>query len=247
MRSPRIATIACALGVVITAAACGGETAVVTVTTDRLPGTAGTATDSAAPTTPAAPTTIDGPTTLAVPDPPGSDLSLAERLPPAEAMPGTTTGSVTDLPTAESLTEALYAAGDPARVPAARNLEAAGFAGAVLRDDTGTDAQDGVALFRTYVVELGGPGQAGTEVVRSIQEVVRTAQLETDAVPVPGIPGATGISAEGSSAGQDLAVLFIAFPVDQYVYGLQVVARDRSGIDASRVLRIAQAQYTAAR
>jgi hypothetical protein len=238
MRKARTAAIAATLAIGLAAAGCGDETAVVTVTTDQLPDTVPGATNGV--------TTLEAPTTGAPPEQgepqAGPELSLEERLPPSDALAGTRTGSVTTLPTASSLTEALYAAGDPARIPAARELDEAGFAGAVLRDDTGTDPQDGVALFRSYVMELGGGDQARAEVIRSVLEVSETSQVRTESFPIDGIPGASGLTAEGSAGGQDLAVVFIAFPVDRYVYGLQVIARDRAGIDREGVVEIARQQ-----
>lgn len=236
MRTRRIITIACAAGIALAAAGCGGETTVETVTTDQAPDTA-----TAATTTDAAPTTLDDPGTTEAPDAGGSDAEA--RLPAPGVLDGTNPGSVVDMPDAEDMTTALYAEGDPARIPAAEALDDAGYAGGALRDDTGTDPQEGVALFRTYVMELGDAEAAEAEVVRSVQEVLATTQLDTTSFPVPDIPGASGVSAQGSQGGVDLAVMFIAFPADGHVYGFQVVAQDRDAIDADRVLEIAQEQY----
>jgi hypothetical protein len=238
MRARRFTALALTLGIAAGgAAACGGDESVVTVTTDQLPTTAPAtstgATTLASPTT--APTTSDAP-----------DLTLAQRLPPEDAMSGTNPGTPRNMPAASDLTATLYSPGDPAQTPAAEGLDEAGYAGGILRDDTGTDPANDIALFRSYVMELGGDTQAQDEVVRSVQEVLGTTALDTNSFPVPGIPGASGVSAQGTQGGQTLAVVFIAFPVGPYVYGLQAVATSREGIDATRMLSIAQDQYAQA-
>jgi hypothetical protein len=240
MRARRFTAVVLALGIAAGAAACGGDESVVTVTTDELP-TAAATTTSATPTTLAAPTTAPEPTTESAPD-----LTLAQRLPPEDAMPGTNPGTARNMPAASDLTATLYSPGDPAQTPAAEALDASGYAGGILRDDTGTDPRNDIALFRSYVMELGGDEQAQVEVVRSVKEVQDTAVLDTNSFPVPGIPGASGVSAQGSQGGQTLAVVFIAFPAGPYVYGLQAVATSPDAIDADRMLSIAQDQYAQA-
>jgi hypothetical protein len=242
MKARRFTAVVLALGIAAGAAACGGDESVVTVTTDQLPTTAAATTDTTTtPTTLAAPTTAAEPTTEAAPD-----LTLAQRLPPEDAMPGTNPGTPRNMPEASDLTATLYSPGDPAQTPAAEALEASGYAGGILRDDTGTDPRNDIALFRSYVMELGGETEAQTEVVRSVKEVLDTTALDTNSFPVPGIPGASGVSAQGSQGGQSLSVVFIAFPAGPYVYGLQAVATSPEGIDADRMLSIAQDQYAEA-
>lgn len=236
MRARRITTVVCAAGLLAVGAACGGETSVVTVTTDEVPGTTTEATTDEATTAEA---TTDELTVT-------SDIDLEDRLPAAGALEGTRGGTTMDLDEAEDMTEALYAQGDPARIPAAEQLERSGYAGGVLRDDTGTDPQSGVALFRTYVMELGDAAAAEEETDRSVDEVLATTQLDTDEFDVSSIPGARGVIATGEQGGVNLAVFFVAFPVDRFLYGYQVVARSENGIDTDRVVEIAEEQYAAA-
>lgn len=240
MKARRFTAIALTLGIAAGAAACGGDESVVTVTTDQLPTTAA-ATTSTTATTLATPTTAPEPTTEAT-----QDLTLAQRLPPEDAMPGTNPGTPRNMPAASDLTSTLYSPGDPAATPAAEALDAAGYAGGILRDDTGSDPSSGIALFRSYVMELGGEAQAQAEVTRSVEEVRATVILDTESVEVPGIPGASAVSAEGSQGGQTLAVVFIAFPAGPYVYGLQAVATSAGAIDTDRLVSIAQDQYAQA-
>jgi hypothetical protein len=242
MKARRFTAVVLALGIAAGAAACGGDESVVTVTTDQLPTTAAATTDtSTTPTTLAAPTTAAEPTTEAT-----ADLTLAQRLPPEDAMPGTTPGTPRNMPEASDLTATLYSPGDPAQTPAAEALEANGYAGGILRDDTGTDPRNDIALFRSYVMELGGETEAEAEVTRSVDEVIGTTVLETGTLDVPGIPGARGVTAQGSQSGQTLSVVFIAFPAGPYVYGLQAVATSADAIDTDRMLSIAQDQYAQA-
>lgn len=239
MKARRITALACALGIAVGATACGGDSATVTVTTDQLPTTAPTTSDSTTATTLSTPETQSTDTTADLPD-----LALRERLPPADANPDATAGTVRDIATASELTAALYSPGDPAATPAAEKLDAAGFAGAVLRDDKGDNPATGLALFRSYVIELGSPEAAVEESDRSVQEVSDTTILDTENFSVP-IPDARGVAASGSQSGQELAVEFIAFPLGPYVYGIQAVAAGSNGIDRARMLDIAQQLYDA--
>jgi hypothetical protein len=240
MKARRFTAVALTLGIVVGAAACGGDESVVTVTTDRLPTTAAPTTSTTA-TTLGAPTTAAEPTTQAT-----QDVPLAQRLPPDDAMPGTNTGTPRNMPAASDLTATLYSPGDPTQGPAAEALDAAGYAGGILRDDTGTDPSSGIALFRSYVMELGGEAQAQAEVARSVDEVIGATVLDTGSLDVPDIPGARGVTAEGNQGGQNLAVVFVAFPAGPYVYGLQAVATSEGAIDTDRLLSIAQEQYAQA-
>jgi len=183
----------------------------VTVTTDQLPTTAPTTSDSTTATTLSTPETQSTDTTADL-----SDLALRERLPPADANPDATAGAVRDIATASELTAALYSPGDPAATPAAEKLDAAGFAGAVLRDDKGDNPATGLALFRSYVIELGSPEAAVEESDRSVQEVTDTTILDTEnfSVAHPRRARRRGLrQPERPGAGGE----FIAFPLGPYV------------------------------
>lgn len=240
MRRTRLAAAIAAIGIATGAAACGGEETVVTVTTDTA------ATSGEPPSTATTSTTLTPPateTSSTAPDTAGPELSLLERMPPADAYPGVNAGEAESIPTAIGMTERLYASGDPARIPAADALDEAGYAGGYLRDDRGQDPATGLALFRSYVFELGAAEDAVEQTNDSADEVLRTTALDTDTFDVPDIPDARGVVASGSQAGTDLAVAFIVFPAGSYVYGLQAVAGSESGIDLDRLQSIAAAQY----
>lgn len=242
----RLAVVACALGVAVGAAACGGETTVVTVTTDRLPGstTATTVpTTTATVTTQATTAATTAPTTTATTT---AAADLTGLLPQEGAMPGTNTGSARPMPTADDMINTLYQAGDPSIAAALERLKAAGYRGGALRDDTGTDPQGGIALFRSYVFEVTDDATAVSEARRSVEEVQDTVLLDTSRLEVPGVADATGVTATGSQGGTQLAVAFISFPSGPRVYGLQVVARTAGAIDTDRMVEIARQQAAAA-
>lgn len=233
-----------ALGIAVGATACGGdEETVVTVTTDTasVPSTTATTSTTLDPPTESTPTESVPTETSA-----GSELSLLDRMPDDDAYPGVNPGQASEVPTASDMTERLYATGDPARIPAAEALDAAGYSGGYLRDDRGTDPGTGVALFRSYVFQLGSDDSAVEQVADSADEVLRTTALDTDELDVPGIPNARGVTATGSQGGTELAVAFIVFPAGPYVYGLQAVAGSESGIDLDVMQSIAAAQYAQA-
>ncbi len=245
----RAIAVVCALGLAVGAAACGGDTAVVTITTDRLPGTETTASVPAPPTTSTTQTTTDtGTTTTTATTTSGTTASsdpvdmaaLAELLPPAAAMAGVNEGTVRELPTAGEMIDTLYQAGDPTAEPAKAELSAAGYRGGVLRDDSGTDPQNGLALFRSYIFAVADDATAIEQSKDSVADVRSTAALTTRELAVPGIPDGTGVSATGEQSGTRLAVAFISFPVRDRVYGLQVVARAENAIDLDKLVEVAQ-------
>lgn len=228
----RALAVVCALGIAAGAAACGGETAVVTVTTDRLPGE----TTTSVPTTSVPATTA---TTTASTTGPMDSAELHDLLPPADAVDGVTGGAVRDMPTAADMIGALYQAGDPTAEPAKAELAAAGYRRGVLRDDIGTDPSNSIALFRSYIFTVADDATAVEQSTDSVTDVRGSAALQTEDLAVPGIPDARGVTGTGEQNGTRLAVAFISFPVGANVYGLQAVARNASAIDVDRLIEIA--------
>lgn len=240
----RAVALTCALGLAIGAAACGGEDVVVTVTTDRLPGTGTTAPVTTAPpaTTDAGPSTTAPPATTTETTGEGEvDLdALAELLPADGAVTGVTTGTVRKLPTADSLIDTLYQEGDPTAQPAKAELAGAGYRGGVLRDDIGTDPQNGLALFRSYIYAVADEQTAAEQATDAVGDVRGSGGIQSEDLEVPGVPGAAALVGTGEQGGTKLAIVFISFPVGDRVYGLQAIARDRSMIDIDQLTEVAQ-------
>lgn len=230
MRNRRAPALLCALGLVLGAAACGGDD------------------ESDTPVATAAEPTVAEVTEAAPPVTASGDL--ADRLPAGTTLEGTDEGEVQGLDTAAAFTGALYADGDPSAGRAAELLDDLGFAGAVLRDDRGTDPQEGLALHRIYVLELGGEQQARAEVIRSAQEILQSrggGVQDTGSFPVPGIPGATGVFLVQARGDRSLAASAVIFPLGPYVYGFQAVAVDPFAIDRTEQIALARARYDAGR
>ncbi|MEQ9093156.1 MAG: hypothetical protein RLN63_03550 [Miltoncostaeaceae bacterium] len=234
----RTAALVCALGIGVGAAACGGD--------DEAEDPTVAEPTTAVQEAPEADTVLDT-TEAEAPTAPTGDL--ADRLPADAPLEGTARGEVQTLATATELVDALYAEGDSAKGAAVESFEEAGFAGAVLRDDTGTNPQEGLALHRLYVMELGGEQEAQAEVIRAAQEILAAqggGVQETGSFPVEGIPGATGVLVVQEASGQVLIAAAVLFPLGPYVYGFQAVAAgDPSRIDRDALEAAARAQYEA--
>jgi hypothetical protein len=207
------------------AAGCGGSTVTQTVTTDRLPGTT-------APTATTAPT---------VPTAPSG--ALEDRLPPEDALAGLRPGRIQELPTAQTVVDALYQAGDPARDAAERRLSQAGYEDGVLRDQAGEDPASGPALLRTYVIRLRDDAAARTEVDDAVDEVEATSTAPASAVDVSEIPDARALRVELSQGGVSGGVVFVTFPAGPYVHGLQVVSRSGAALPEEELVAAARELY----
>ena len=209
-----LAAIAC-VGAVALAGACGGSSE-------------SDATDAA---------------TTAAP-PPGTTApaagSLAERLPPEDAIGGLRSGTVRRLPTAQTLVDSLYQVGDPARDAAERRLEEGGYVRGLLRDQAGEDPAAGPALVRAYVIRMRDAAAAREEVADAVDEVESSSVGETSDVDVPGVDDSRGVRVEISQGGVTGAVVFVTFADGPYVYGIQAVSRAGADLPEDEVVQAAQ-------
>ena len=196
-----------------------------------------------AATTRTASTTATGPATESTSTAPSA---LASRLPPQDAVPGLSPGDPKDLPTVDSLIDALYQQGDPTRPAARLRFTTGGFQEAVLRDQTGTDPATGVGLLRTYVIRLGTPAAASREVRASVDEVKRTTNAPIHDIAVPGVPGARGLGVTVTTSGTTAQVAFITFAAGPYLYGYQAFARGGADLHLADIKRSVRDVYTGA-
>ena len=211
-------------------AGCGGDSASETTTTSLAPATA--------PATPPPPT-------ASLPDTaPGAPLG-DESLPSPTAVPGVERGDVQTLRTAGELVDLLYQSGDPTKPGALARLEDAGFAGAVLRDQPGTDPSVGIALLRSYAIRLRDEAAARDEVTAAVDEVRRSAGGASSDIDVSEIPGAQALRVQVDQGGQSGTVVFVTFPAGPVVYGIQGVSA--SGLDTSEEEIIGAARALAKR
>jgi hypothetical protein len=213
MRSRLAALAATTLAAAGLLAACGGEAESVTrtITTDQLPTTAPATTEA-----PTVPTTAPATTTSA-----GVDES---RLPPEGSIPDTQAGTSRSLDDAQEFVDALYQVGDPSKPAAQSRLESAGYSGGILRDEIGSDPENGIALFRTYAIALRDDAAAQQEVDDAADEVESSSSAPSIPIEVPEIPGARGLRLDLSQAGATGSVAFVTFASGPYVYGLQGVS-----------------------
>lgn len=229
MRSRLIALAATTLAAAGLLAACGGESETVTrtVTTDQLPTTA--------PATTAAPTT---PTTTA------AAAAVDEtRLPPEGALPDTEPGTTRELDDAQEFVDALYQVGDPSKPAAQARLESAGYASGILRDELGSDPQNGIALFRTYAIALRDAAAAQAEVDDAADEVESASSAPSIPIEVPEIPGARGLRLDLDQGGTTGSVAFVTFASGPYVYGLQGVSTRAETLPQDGLVEAARQLY----
>jgi hypothetical protein len=229
MRSRLIALAATTLAAAGLLAACGGESETVTrtVTTDQLPTTA--------PATTAAPTT---PTTTA------AAAAVDEtRLPPEGALPDTEPGTTRELDDAQEFVDALYQVGDPSKPAAQARLESAGYASGILRDELGSDPQNGIALFRTYAIALRDAAAAQAEVDDAADEVESSSSAPSIPIEVPEIPGARGLRLDLNQGGTTGSVAFVTFASGPYVYGLQGVSTRAETLPQDALVEAARQLY----
>ena len=228
MRSRLVAVAATTLAAAALLAACGGESETVTrtVTTDQLPTTA--------PATTAAPTT---PTTA-----PAAAVDET-RLPPAGALPDTEPGTTRELDDAQEFVDALYQVGDPSKPAAQARLESAGYASGILRDELGSDPQNGIALFRTYAIALRDAAAAQAEVDDAADEVESASSAPSIPIEVPEIPGARGLRLDLDQGGTTGSVAFVTFASGPYVYGLQGVSTRAETLPQDGLVEAARQLY----
>ena len=181
----------------------------------------------------------DGTTSTA----PVGPTPLADRLPPEDAVPGLQPGPVQELAGAEDLVEVLYRPGDPTIPGAVARLELAGFDGAVLRDQQGTDPATGLRLLRTYAVRLGSAEAAQDEVDTSTDEVVASTDAPSTQVAVDGVPGARGLAIDLDVGGRRASVLFVTFAGGRYLHGLQAFALEDAPLPRDEILAAARDLY----
>ncbi len=226
------ATLLVAGGIV---AGCGGDSATVTqtVTTDQLPTTAPPTTPTA-PTTPTTPTTTETTTSAEVGD---------DRLPPEGAIPDTSSGTSRPLDDAQEFVDALYQVGDPSKPAAQSRLESAGYAGGILRDETGTDPANGIALFRTYAIAVRDEAAAQAEVDAAADEVETASSAPSIPIEVPSIPGARGLRLDLSQGTTTGSVAFVTFASGPYVYGLQGVSTKAETLPQDALVAAAEQLY----
>lgn len=235
MKARLAAVAATALTAAGLLAGCGGssDTVTQTVTTDQLPTTAPPTT--AAPTTPTVP-----PTTSSTPPTAGVD---ATRLPPEGTIPDTQSGTTRELDDAQEFVDALYQVGDPSKPAAQSRLEGAGYAGGILRDEVGTDPQNGIALFRTYAIVVRDDAAAQSEVDDAADEVQSASSAPSIPIEVPEIPGARGLRLDLNQGGTTGSVAFVTFASGPYVYGLQGVSTRAETLPQDGLVEAARQLY----
>jgi hypothetical protein len=159
----------------------------------------------------------------------------AADLPPLTAVPGVTPGSVRELPDARALADALYRAGDPAAERAVARLEAAGYAGGILRDQPGSDPAGGPLRLREYAFAVRDPNAAAREADAEIREAAATAT----GARVSAVPGGRMLE---SNLGADpgARVIAIAWSRGATVRGLQAVATRGARLPRAAILAAAR-------
>jgi len=232
MSRGRIAvSAAVAAAVAALAAGCGGSSSDVTTTV----------TTASAPATTAA-TTSGGATTAPATTTAGATIG-DESLPPQDAISGVSVASAQQLPTATSFVDALYQSGDPVKPKAVSRLEAAGYAGGALRDQVGEDPSAGIALFRSYALELRDHAAAQGEVDDAVDEVKAQTSAPTTDVDVSDIPGARGLHVEVDQSGVKGKVAFVTFAAGDMVYGLQGVSTSDAALPQDEIIGAARDLY----
>jgi hypothetical protein len=142
----------------------------------------------------------------------------ASDLPALDAVPGVAPGSVRALPDARSLVDALYRPGDPGTDAAVARLQAAGYAGGILRDQPGTDPATGPLRLREYAFAVRDPAAAEAEADAEIREVAATA-ADARVSPVAG-----GRMLQAALDGAAGTVIVVAWSRGATVHGLQAIA-----------------------
>jgi hypothetical protein len=227
MRRRTLATTAVALAVVVGGAAgCGGDS-------KSEATTEATTAATTAPATTAPATTSGGGATA-----PATALG-AKDLPPGDAVASVGKGTPRTIDSASEFVDVLYQAGDPSKPAAVTRLEDAGYRTAILRDQAGTDATNGIALLRSYAIALGSDEQAKQEVSDAVEEVRNASAAQASDIDT-GIPDGEGLRVDIDQGGVQGAVIFVTFPVGSRVYGIQAVATSAGNLNQDEIVGAAR-------
>jgi hypothetical protein len=232
LAAPAVA-VSLALGVGL--AGCGGSDATVTETVTT--GTGSTATLTPPPAT--APPATTASTTASAP----SAALGADDLPPEDAVPGVRAAPPATLATATALVDKLYAQGDPNKPAAAKRFEDAGYAGGIVRDQSGEDVATGLALLRSYALALRDEAAAQAEVEAGVAEVRRTTPATITDVAVSDVPGARGLRVDIDEGGTRGSIVFVTFAAGANVYGLQGVSQGDAPMPQDEIVGAARDLY----
>ena len=231
MRTRTTATVLVLLSLgLVGLAGCGGDSQSEETTQ------ASTAASTPAPTT----ATTSPPGTASVPSTAAANALGDESLPPQDAVPGVRVGASRTIDTAEAFVDVLYQDGDPAKPAATDRLEEAGFDGAIIRDQVGTQPEAGLALLRTYAIRLRDEDAARKEVDDAVDEVRSSSAARTSDLEIAGIPDAQGLRVDVDQGQVTGAVVFVTFPVGNVVYGLQGVATTGGAIPQDEMIGAAR-------
>ena len=234
-RRPLLAVggVAVALAMGAGLAGCGGSDATVTETVTSAAATS----VATAPTAPAE--TATSPATS-----PAPAVALGEDdLPPQDAVAGVRPAEITRLATADAFVDTLYAQGDPEKPAATRRLQDAGYAGGIVRDQTGEDPKAGLALLRSYALALRDDAAARQEVTDGVEEVRRTAPAAIRDIDVSDVPGARALRVDIDQSGARGAIVFVTFAAGDTVYGLQGVSQGDAPLPEQEIIGAARDLY----
>ena len=230
---PRIVRlIALPLAAAALLAGCGDEN-VVQVTVTVRTGT----TTAVTPTAPVTTVTTTAPA-----------LDLAElrlRLPAQDSVPSLNSGSVSEKPTAQSMVEALYSAGDPNIPAAVSRLSSGGYEGGVLRDQQGANPARGLTLMRIYIFRMRDRAAAQAEVDAAAAELKATTTAPIRDLQVPSVPTAKAMRISPTVGGQSAEVLYVSFAAGRDLYGIQVFSRADAKLYQPEVLELAESLHRA--
>lgn len=226
-------TVALALGAGL--AGCGGSDATVTETVT-------TGSTSSAPTTAAPPASTTAPPATQTATAPAAALG-PDDLPPQDAVAGVRPADTTTLATAAAFVDTLYAQGDPEKPAATTRFREAGYAGGIVRDQTGDDPKTGLALLRSYALALRDDAAARQEVVDGVDEVRRTAPATIRDIDVPDVPDARALRVDVDQAGARGAIVFVTFAAGDKVYGLQGVSQGDAPLPQEEIIGAARDLY----
>lgn len=229
-RIVRLIAVPLAAGALL--AGCGDENVVQVTVTVR--------TGTTTAITPTVPTTTVTTTT------PTADLAdLRLRLPAQDSVPSLNSGSVEQKPTAQSMVEALYSAGD-VNIPAAvSRLTAGGYEGGVLRDQRGANPARGLTLMRIYIFRMRDRAAAQAEVDAAAAELKATTTAPIRDLQVPSVATAKAMRISPTVGGQKAEVLYVSFAAGRDLYGIQVFSQAGAKLYQPEVLELAESLYRA--
>lgn len=229
MRRRTLAAAVVALAVTVGGiAGCGGDSKTSETTTEAA---------TTAPDTTVA--TVTAPTTGTTATTPSGGALTAADLPPDDAVGGVGQGTPRTIDSASEFVDVLYQNGDPAKAGAVNRLEDAGYQTAILRDQAGTDPQNGIALLRSYAISLRDADAAKKEVGDAVDEVRNASAAQSTDIDT-GIPDGQGLRVDIDQGTIQGAVIFVTFPVGANVYGIQAVATSGGNLDEDEILGAAR-------